>query len=206
MKLKTLLTVIFFIAYPLAIHFAILNQQTHLAAVLVMGVFVFYLILAATRQAGAQAVTTGLIALLVAILAFYFDRYLLYWVYVFPVVIYLFLFWVFARTLKRGKEPLVTGISRLERGGVVPPDLLGYTRSLTAFWSVFFVLMAVSSILLSFLAPLRVWSFFSNVLSYFLVAAFFLLEYPFRVLRFPHHQHSSPLKVMRRIALSRLSR
>lgn len=206
MKLRTVFTIIFIIAYPLAVHFAILNHQSYFAAMLVTGVFVFYLVLAATRQSGPQAFLTALAALLVAGLAVFFKEFLIYWVYIFPVAIYLLLFWVFARTLKRGREPLITGISRLERGGVVPADLLGYTRALTTFWSVFFVLMATSSVLLGFFAPLHVWSYFSNVLSYILVAAFFLLEYPFRVLRFPHHQHSSPFKVMRRIALNGLNR
>ncbi len=205
MKLRILLTLIFFIAYPLAVHFAILNHQSYFAAILVTGVFVFYLLLAATMQSGLRAFVTALAAILVAGLPFFFEQFLIYWVYIFPVAIYLLLFWVFARTLKQGKEPLITGISRLERGGVVPADLLGYTRGLTTFWSVFFILMAISSILLSFLAPLHVWSYFSNVLSYVLIAAFFLLEYPFRILRFPHHQHSSPFKIMRRIALNGLN-
>lgn len=206
MKLRTVLTVIFIIAYPLAVHFAILNHQSYVAAILVTGAFIFYLALAAIKQTGVQAVLTGFAALLIAGLAFYFSHFLLFGVYIFPVAIYLLLFWVFARTLKRGREPLITGISRLERGGLVPADLIGYTRGLTTFWSAFFILMAISSVLLGFFTPLHVWSFFSNVLSYILVAALFLLEYPFRILRFPHHQHSSPLKVMRRIALNGLNR
>ena len=205
MKLRILFTVFFIIAYPLAVHFAILNHRSYLAAILVTSVFIFYLVVAATRQSGSHAFLTALAAILVAGLAFWFKEFLIYWVYIFPVAIYLLLFWVFARTLKPGREPLITGISRLERGGVVPADLLGYTRALTTFWSVFFIFMAISSVLLSFLAPLHVWSYFSNVLSYVLVAAFFLLEYPFRILRFPHHQHSSPFKVMRRIALNGLN-
>jgi uncharacterized membrane protein len=51
--------------------------------------------------------------------------------------------------------------------------------------------MALSSLLLFFLAPLAVWSVFANLLSLPLVVAMFLAEYLYRILRYPNFSHAS---------------
>src|SRR5262245_43908606 len=86
------------------------------------------------------------------------------------VAIYLGLLCMFARTLQRGREPLVTVIARRVRGGL-PPEIAGYTRRVTQAWCVFFAGMAMASAALFLFAPLPVWSFFANLLNLPLIAA-----------------------------------
>lgn len=104
------------------------------------------------------------------------------------VAIYAGLLWMFARTLKRGREPLATAIARRVRGGL-PPEIAGYTRRVTQAWCVFFAGMLLASVALFLFAPLAVWSLFANLLNLPLIAAMFAGEYLVRIIRFPHLQH-----------------
>ncbi len=102
--------------------------------------------------------------------------------------VYLGLLWLFARTLRRGREPLVTQIAQRVRG-VLPPEVASYTRRVTQAWCVFFAAMAAASTALFLYAPLPVWSLFANLLNLPLVAAMFLAEYVVRITRFRHLRH-----------------
>jgi uncharacterized membrane protein len=104
------------------------------------------------------------------------------------VAVYLGLLWMFARTLRRGREALVTAIARRVRGGL-PPEIAGYTRRVTQAWCVFFAGMAVASAALFLFAPLPVWSLFANLLNLPLIAAMFVGEYLVRITRFRHLRH-----------------
>jgi uncharacterized membrane protein len=102
--------------------------------------------------------------------------------------VYLGLLWMFARTLRRGREPLVTGIARRVRG-VLPPEVVRYTRRVTAAWCVFFAGMAATSLFLFLLAPLPVWSVFANLLNLPLVVSMFVAEYLVRITHLRHLRH-----------------
>ena len=104
-----------------------------------------------------------------------------------PVLIDLALCWVFGRTLRRGAEPLVTSFARHAHGGVLQPDLPGYTRRVTLAWTVLFAAMAVVAAWLAAFGPQRAWSLFVYVASPALVAALFLGEFAWRRVRFRHH-------------------
>jgi uncharacterized membrane protein len=117
-----------------------------------------------------------------------------------PTLIYIFLCWVFGRTLVNGREPLVTRISRVSRGGDMPEPLVGYTRRVTWLWTTVLAAMAVVSFLLARFAAPETWSLFTNVLSYLLLGALFPLEYGYRLLRYPQYAHINPLRVAQRLA------
>lgn len=106
------------------------------------------------------------------------------------VLVYAGLLWMFARTLAPGREALVTRLAREVRG-TLPDELTGYTRQVTWAWCVFFAAMALASLLLFVFAPLQTWSLFVNVLGLPLVAAMFLAEYVYRVVRYRHFSHAS---------------
>lgn len=103
---------------------------------------------------------------------------------------YLFMLWLFARTLMPGREALITRLARCIHG-TLPAEIERYTRHVTTAWCVFFAGMALSSVLLFSLAPLAVWSVFANLLNVPLVAAMFLAEYLYRILRYPNFSHAS---------------
>lgn len=95
---------------------------------------------------------------------------------------------VFGRSLLPGREPVLTGLV-LKIRGPLPPELLAYTRHVTAAWCCFFAAQLALSLTLFLLAPLAVWSLFINVLNLPLVVAMFAIEYAYRVVRFPNFRH-----------------
>jgi len=116
-----------------------------------------------------------------------------------PILIYVFVCWAFARTLLPGREPLVTRIARLVRDGELPQPLVEHTRRVTWLWAVVPALMAAISLALARFAEPATWSLFTNVVSYLVLGALFLLEYLYRLLRYPAIRHDSPWQVASRL-------
>lgn len=181
-------------AYPLLNHAAAVLDEPRWAA---LGIALIVWVLA-----------WGWRGMLVAALVAAFTLALTLWVadrlpglllYVPPVAFNLALCALFAGTLRRGHEPLVTRFARVGRGGQLAPDLARYARNLTRAWAGFFALMAAVSTVLAVTGPLAAWSLFSNVLSYLLVILFFVLEYVYRRVRYRHHPHVSPWEMIRRL-------
>ncbi|MFL6585569.1 MAG: ketosynthase [Luteimonas sp.] len=123
-----------------------------------------------------------------------------------PVVFVLGIAWIFARTLRPGRTPLITRIVLGIEGGDGPdaldPDLRRYTRNLTAAWAGVLLLMAGANLLLALIAspsgllesigvasPLPItqeqWSLWANLLNYGVIGGFFIIEFAFRKRRFP---------------------
>ena len=103
---------------------------------------------------------------------------------------YLFLLWLFGRTLLPGNEALITSVARRFYGSL-PSYLEGYTRRLTAAWCLFFAAQLVASAVLLAFASYEAWSLFVNVLNLPLVAAMFAGDYLCRVVRFRGLPHAS---------------
>jgi hypothetical protein len=117
---------------------------------------------------------------------------------------YLFLLWLFGRTLGPGREPIITRIARRVRG-TLPAELQTYTRRLTAAWCVFFAgQLAVSALLFGF-GSVEHWSFFISVLNFPLVMLMFIGDWLYRVVRYPHLPQSSIAKALRAFAEERAS-
>jgi len=112
------------------------------------------------------------------------------------VSVYLFLLWYFGRTLRSGKEALITRLATYVHGAL-PDEIRSYTRRVTWAWCLFFAGMALASVLLFALAPLAIWSLFANVLNLPLVAVMYLGEYAYRLLCYPDFSHASIPTVIR---------
>ena len=135
-----------------------------------------------------------------------------------PVVFVLLVAWVFARSLKPGRVPLinriVSGLDRLPPAQL-PADVARYARALTAAWAGVLLLLALANLALALLAspggllaqlgiaspwpisPAQ-WSWFANVLNYGVIGGFFVLEFQWRRRRFPARYHGF-LDFMRRM-------
>lgn len=98
--------------------------------------------------------------------------------------IYLLLLAWFGGSLRPGREPLVTYMARHVHE-TMSAELLAYTRRVTVAWCVFFLAMALMSTVLFLWSPIETWSLFANLLNMPLVAAMFLTEYLWRLLRHP---------------------
>ena len=108
----------------------------------------------------------------------------------------LILFMTFGRTLLAGRQPLCTRFSEALYGPSTPLHAR-YTRQVTVAWTLFFAVMAMVSTLLYFLAPLTVWSVFSNFLTLPLVALMFLVEFGVRRRVLPDTGHMRFLDAIR---------
>jgi uncharacterized membrane protein len=180
-----------FLGYQFLIHKVTLsNQLTPIAAALVLIPFVVAAGWAIALELGlrlALLITTTVTILGVA------------WVNKFglPVIIFglphlvtnLFLMWLFARTLKDGREPLITSIARRVHGSL-KPEIEIYTRHVTYAWSLFFLLQVMVSLGLYIFASLQAWSMYINILNVPLIILMFVCEYSYRILRFRDHQSS----------------
>jgi len=103
---------------------------------------------------------------------------------------------LFGRTLFGGREPLCTHFARMVRGAL-EPRVERYTRQVTLAWTIFFASMMSVSIALYVLAPINVWSAFSNLLMLPLVALMFIVEYAIRIRLFPDLPHKPMLASLR---------
>jgi uncharacterized membrane protein len=145
-----------------------------------------------------------------------------------PIVVPAFLAGVFGNTLRSGRTPLISQLIRLlQAPGDDEPEraVWLYARRLTAAWTAMFVALATFNLLLAaFVEPdglLRasgieprlalsheVWSLFTNLLEYLLVAAFFVIEYAYRRQRFPRQPYRNLFDFLRRMlaAMPRITR
>jgi len=104
-------------------------------------------------------------------------------------VVYAGLLAIFGASLRPGREPLVTALSR-QMYGVVPADMAAYTRGVTWAWCAFFAAELIASLVLFLLAPRVAWSFFVNLLNLPLIALMFIGEHtvrPFLLKDAPRH-------------------
>ena len=108
----------------------------------------------------------------------------------------LILFMTFARTLVAGRQPLCTRFAEAVHAPLTPQHE-NYARQVTVAWTLFFAAMALISTLLFFLAPLAVWSVFSNFLTLPLVALMFIAEYWVRRWLLPDTQNMRILDAVR---------
>jgi uncharacterized membrane protein len=108
---------------------------------------------------------------------------------------YLALLWYFGRTLRPGREPLITRVARRIHGAVAP-DVARFTRRVNVAWCGFFAgQILVSALLLAF-APHDIWSMFVNVLDLPLVALMFVAQQAYRALCFPQVPPVSIVRIL----------
>jgi uncharacterized membrane protein len=125
--------------------------------------------------------------------------------------------WLFGHTLLSGRIPLIERLVRRLHGAPdrpLDPAITRYARSLTFAWALLFGLLGATGlalalfavpngvlILLGFTPPVSVpqtaWSWFANVAAYGIAAGFFVLEYAYRKMRFPHQPQNSFLEFVR---------
>lgn len=103
---------------------------------------------------------------------------------------------VFGVSLQAGRVPLCSRIAALIHG---PLDtrLARYTRQATQAWTIYFVCISCTSVLLFACAPIGLWSVFANLLSIPLIALMFVSEYLVRLKMLPDIKHVSVFQGVR---------
>ena len=193
------------LAYPLLCHMASLGgARTGLWAALTLFSLLLWCLLDGLWQRRGLAwlgllASAGVLWLLVG------SRWAWMLLLALPVVFPLWVAWVFARTLRPGRQPLIARIvEAVHAQAKMPVDapLRRYVRRLTAAWALVLVLLATLNLVLALsvvpdglLAGLGYqpwwpvshtqWSWLANVLNWSLLGGFALLEYFWRSWRFP---------------------
>lgn len=104
---------------------------------------------------------------------------------------------LFGRSLLRGREALISRVSRIAHHGVISPARAHYTRRVTIAWTAFFLASALLSTALYWLAAPAVWSVYANVLTGPLILLMFMLEYLVRRRSLPPEDRSGPVDAIR---------
>lgn len=204
------------LSYPLSAHLAVLSGRPGLIAAS-LGLLVVLGLLPALKRRRLAAWTL-LLAAGAGLVLLARTRAALVLLFVPPVLITGFMAWVFGRTLKPGRMPLIETLARLVHGAQATFDreMLAYVRRLTAAWTSLFVGLGAANLVLALLAepgglllaaglrppvtvPLHVWSLFANVLNYVIVGTFFMVEYFLRRRRFPQQGYRGLIDFTRRI-------
>ena len=187
------------IGYPLLAHYT--NASAHnpwLGAVVAIAPLLLITLMLAWNSPRRLLMMAVLVLLCVAlgtswpVLENHFE--LVYWLQ--NMGMQLILLMTFGRTLLAGRQPLCTRFAQALYGPVSPRHEI-YTRQVTLAWTLFFAAMALASTLLFFLAPLALWSVFSNFLTLPLVALMFIAEYGVRRWALPDMQHMHILDAVR---------
>lgn len=114
---------------------------------------------------------------------------------------------LFAMSLLPGRTPLISTFARIARGGVLPADLVVYTRKLTLFWACLVGALFAVTLYLTLFGPLWLWSWHTNFFSYSVISVVFVVEFFLRRRWLAHHEHLSfwgYLKTMTRIRAGQL--
>lgn len=104
---------------------------------------------------------------------------------------------LFGHTLLPGHEPLISQLARRIHREDYSAEIARYTRQATWAWTLYFVAMGLTSVLLFVSAPLAVWSYFVNFLSFLTLAAMFAVEYAVRRWRLRGIDHIGFLQSVR---------
>ena len=172
--------------YPVLIHLSVVLQQPLLrvpALVLLTAGIAYKGLLRKSRAAWITLITV----VLVTLAASQINEWL-YAFYLPPVLIPALIASVFIRSLLPGREPLVTAIGERARGPLTV-EMRSYTRIVTLMWAILLCSMTLLGIVLPLTAGEHIWSLYTNVISYLLVAVFFVGEYLYRRFHFKDHDH-----------------
>ncbi|MGS0648465.1 hypothetical protein ACU81Q_12635 [Komagataeibacter melomenusus] len=103
---------------------------------------------------------------------------------------------LFARTLRPGREPLVTMLAR-QVHGALRPDVLLYTRQLTWAWSLFFAAQMLLPALVALVGPAGWWRAVLYGASMPLVLVMFAVEAGVRRWRIRNFDHATIMESVR---------
>jgi len=187
-----------FVAYAVAAHWAAVADRDPFWAVafLVTGIG-----LAVALNARSYAWLIFALFAVVATALFYWHPVWL--IYLPPTAFDFLVAWFFVRSLLGDGPPLIGQYMRSVYEDL-PPHMIRHARAMTWIWACVMAGLGVLAAGLALLHYAMAWSMVVNVISYAVMAAMFVLEYVYRLVRFPREYHISPLGVLRVVHRSRL--
>lgn len=207
------------LAYPLVAHFAVVHDSMALICVALALLIVTPMLPALSR--GSAVAWLAIPPIAGGLWWLSRSTHATLPLYIAPILVPGFMAGVFGGTLLSGQIPLIERLIRAmeaDAGNDAEPEpaVLNYARRLTLAWTVFFVALSVTNLVLGLLAepgglllsggvtpaftvPQEWWSLFANVIGYLLVAAFFLIEYAYRRQRFQRQPYRNLLDFFLRL-------
>jgi len=161
------------VLYPVVVHVCIIYKLPQYA---VLYLTLLLVMLAFERVQGKAKYLLIILLPIIAVPVLYYEPISRSALYLFPVLVCLVFFKVFARTLVADKVPLVTRMAEITQGRL-DDDVIRYTKSLTRVWALVFLGLAIESTLLAFFAPFEIWSLFTNIINYIIVALVFVADF-----------------------------
>ena len=115
------------------------------------------------------------------------------------VAIHLLLAFVFGSTLAAGRERAHERLARRVHGGLTP-EMAAYSRKVNVAWTVYFVAMALVSIVVFVAAPFALWATFANLVTPLAIIAMFVGEYLLRYRLHPEFERATLAQAVRAYA------
>ena len=112
------------------------------------------------------------------------------------VAIHLLLAFVFGSTLAAGREPLVSALARRVHGHLTPA-MAAYSRKVNVAWTLYFVAMALVSVVVFATAPFALWATFANLVTPLAIVAMFVGEYLLRYRLHPEFERATLAQAVR---------
>ena len=185
------------VLYPILVHLSLMMDVPQLQ-VLAIVCFATGILFKSLARGQKSAWVAWIIIVTIAVGFGYFNI-TLYALYLPPILLPLLLLFAFGRTLLPGQIPLITNIGETSRGPL-SEAMRHYTRRLTQFWCVIFLVMTGWSLMLPFFKQPELWSWFTNVINYGLVGGLFTGEFIVRKYLFPEHNHPNFIEYLRIVA------
>lgn len=184
-----------FFIYPFIVHLSVVYKVPFIIACLLP---LFYIVLARPlRGNNKQIIIKSGILLLLILIGLLSWRYLDHSIiYLPPMLMMLTILYPFIRSVMPGNTPLITRFYQLTKAENCP-EVSRYTDKLTWIWIVFIMLLLVNNLFLTFLAPLELWSLFTNFINYLLLLSLLVLEWLFRIFWFKKWE--SPIEFARQL-------
>ena len=199
-----------FFIYPLVVHLSVVYQMPYISACLLP---LFYFIVAQPFSEHSNSdqhasntmflnkkklltIKSGIFFLLciIAILSYYLTDHSI--IYLPPIIMISLIFYPFVRSVMPGKTPLISRFYQLTENEN-NPQAMQYTEKVTWVWVVLIALLLSNTLILTFFAPLEIWSLFTNFINYILMLVLFIAEWLFRMYWFK--QWVSPLKFIKQL-------
>jgi len=183
-----LLVLLASVSYPFLVHYLVVTEQYLIAGIYIIALLL--LIAAQNLLQGYKWLAVGLLLLSVVISTVLIYQTQLV-VFLPPVLIPLALAYVFGKTLIGKQTAFITTLAQKIRTTPLVAEEKKYTRFITYLWVLFFLFLAIESVVVAFAYNMETWSYITNFLNYILVLIFAMFEYLLRRIILNKLEHPS---------------
>ena len=189
------------ISYPFVIHFLVLAELFLQASVYILAVA---LVIALQNFLQGHKWLANILLMVICIVgvSVYLNQQSFnsqFIIFIPPVLIPLTLAYLFGKTLLRGQTPFITLMAQKIKNSTLGEREIQYTRNVTIVWFVFFIINAIEDVVLALYTDIATWSYITNFLNYFIIAALFIIEYVVRRIVLSEIEHPSFIGFIRKL-------